>query len=445
VRLALITKPDSRKSLILVLLVLSIAINYVDRTSLSIAAPSVSTELSLSPTQMGVLLSSFFWSYASFMILAGWLADSYGVRWVLGIGFLVWSLATLATGFATSFGMLLGFRLMLGMGESAAFPSYSKVIATEFPSHLRGFPNALIDAGSKIGPGLGMLVGGFLLAAHGWRMLFFILGVSSLGWLVLWFKWSPRNETPRSKNYEHGPGILEILGKRDALGTFIGNGCMSYAANFLLTWLPSYLIDKRHLSLNMTAIWSAVPFAVAAATSLAAGYLSDRWITGGITPTRVRKGIAIAGLLGMTLMLPLVMVENLRVAIALLIGVYIANGLFSSNYWAITQTLAGPYAAGKWTGLQNTSNSVTALIAPLMTGIIVSKTGSYFLAFLSCAVLAVIGAASYAFIVGPIVPVAWKRSRANTERFDPISFSEVAPASRGEAGGGKTEGSEGVG
>ena len=331
---------DNRKSLLLVLLVLSIAINYIDRTSLSIAAPYILKDLSLSPAHMGILLSSFFWSYASFMILAGWLADTYGVRWVLGIGFLIWSIATLATGFATSFAVLLGFRLMLGMGESVAFPSYSRVIAAEFPIHQRGIPNALIDAGSKIGPALGMLVGGFLLAAYGWRTLFLILGLGGLAWLVPWFKWSPRDGRSQAKHDEPGPGILEILSKRDAIGTFIGNGCMSYAANFLLTWLPSYLIDKRHLSLNMTAIWSAVPFVVGGVTSLAAGYFSDRWITSGSTPTKVRKGFAIAGLLGMTLMLPLVLVENLQIAIALLIGVYVANGLYSSNYWAITQTLA---------------------------------------------------------------------------------------------------------
>ncbi len=410
VNLDLPAKPDNRKSILLVLLVLSIAINYIDRTSLSIAAPYVAKELLLSPAQVGVLLSSFFWSYASFMILAGWLADTFGARWVLGIGFLIWSIATLATGFATSFTMLLAFRLVLGMGESVAFPSYSRIIASQFPSHQRGVPNSLIDAGSKLGPALGMLVGGLLVATQGWRMLFLILGLTSLGWLLPWFKWSPRDEAKRSKRDERGPGILEILGKRDALGTFIGNGCMSYSANLLLTWLPSYLIDKRHLSLNNTAIWSAVAFVIAGATSMAAGYFSDRWITSGSTPTKVRKGIAIAGLLGMTLMLPLVLVENLYVAVALLIGVYIANGLYSSNYWAITQTLAGPLAAGRWTGLQNTVNSLSGAIAPMATGLIVARTGSYVLAFVSCAVLAVVGAASYAFIVGPIAPVAWKQS-----------------------------------
>ena len=161
---------------------------------------------------MGVLLSSFFWSYAFFMILAGWLADSYGVRWVLGMGFLIWSLATLAMGFATSFAMLLAFRLMLGMGQSVAFPSYSKVIATEFAIHQRGVPNALIDAGSKIGPALGMLIGGLLLAAYGWRMLFLILGVAGLPWLVLWFKWSARNETPHSNTASIAPEYSTFSG-----------------------------------------------------------------------------------------------------------------------------------------------------------------------------------------------------------------------------------------
>ena len=148
---------------VLILLVLSIGINYIDRGTLSVAAPQLTAELSLNPQQMGLLLSGFFWTYALCQILAGWLVDRYDVRWVFGAGFVIWSGATLATGLISGFTTLMALRLLLGMGESVAYPSYSKIIAGNFPQTHRGTANSLIDMGSKVGPALGTLIGGLLV------------------------------------------------------------------------------------------------------------------------------------------------------------------------------------------------------------------------------------------------------------------------------------------
>ena len=132
------------------LLAISTFINYIDRGSLSLAVPLLKTELQLSPWQLGILLSSFFWTYTSFQIVSGWLVDRFNVCWVYAIGFFVWSGATAATGMAKVFGVIFGLRLLLGMGESVAYPSYSRILANNFPEHHRGFANALIDAGTKV-------------------------------------------------------------------------------------------------------------------------------------------------------------------------------------------------------------------------------------------------------------------------------------------------------
>src|SRR5260221_9715289 len=118
---------------VLILMVVSVFINYIDRSNLSVAAPDVRAELHMSPSQLGSLLSSFFWTYAIFQLVGGWLVDRYDVRWVYGIGFFAWSLATAGTGLAGTFTTLLGLRLLLGISEAVAYPSYSKIIAGSFP------------------------------------------------------------------------------------------------------------------------------------------------------------------------------------------------------------------------------------------------------------------------------------------------------------------------
>jgi MFS transporter, ACS family, D-galactonate transporter len=391
------------------LLMLAIGINYIDRGSLAVAAPPLSAELAFSSTQMGLLFSSFFWSYAGCMVLAGWLLDRYSVKWVLGVGFFVWSTATASTAFAHSLYSLCAIRLLLGAGESVAFPAISKIIAREFPIEKRGWPNSLIDASVKIGPALGTLLGGLLVALFGWRYFFFVLGVGGLLWLLPWIIFAPEYDDADQPKENLGSGILQVLRQRDAWGTFLGNFCCNYAVYFLLIWLPSYLVKERHLSMSQMAILGSIPFWGSAMSSVLAGWTSDRWIQRGATPTRVRKTFVVGGLLMSTLMLPAALAPSLTLSLGLLIVANLAFGLFSSNHWAITQTLAGPKMAGVWTGLQNAIANLAGILAPIITGIIVDKTGSFFFAFLSSSIVVVVGAASYLFLVGPVAPVSWER------------------------------------
>lgn len=403
------TDAGRRRWQILALLVASVAINYIDRGNLSIAAPVLGKELLLSPPQMGLLLSAFFWSYASFMVLAGWLVDRYPIGLILGGGYFLWSLATLTTGFASSLPLLLALRLLLGVGESVAFPAYSRIIAETFPPQRRGLPNAMIDAGLKIGPALGALIGGLIIARFGWRILFISLGFGGMLWLIPWCLWAPRGARITKSERRHGASMLQICGRRDAWGTFLGNFCHNYAWYFLLTWLPSYLVMERHISMKLMAVLVSLPFWGSAFSSLLGGWISDRWIAHGATPTLVRKTFVVSGFLMATLMFPAVIVRDLRIAMVFLIAAYLAFGLITSNHWAITQTLAGPLASGKWTGLQNGIANLAGMVAPFATGLIVAKTGSFQLAFSSSAVILVLGAASYAFIVRDVAPLAWDR------------------------------------
>ncbi len=185
---------DRGMNRVVFLLAISVLINYIDRSNLSIAAPLLQSELGISNTQLGTLLSAFFWTYALMQIPAGWLVDRFDVKWVFAIGFLVWSGATAVTGLLHGFIALLLIRVVLGVGESIAFPSYSKILGGHFREEHRGFANALIISGLALGPAIGILVGGNVVAKFGWRPFFLALGLLGLLWLVPWGAWMPRRK-----------------------------------------------------------------------------------------------------------------------------------------------------------------------------------------------------------------------------------------------------------
>ncbi|HTT63616.1 MAG TPA: MFS transporter [Bryobacteraceae bacterium] len=403
---------------VLTLLVLSIFINYIDRGNLSIAGPLLMASpekggLGLDAIRLGNLLSAFFWTYALFQLLGvvGLLLDRFDVSWVYAIAYLLWSAATAVTGLAGSFVVLFGLRLLLGMGESAAYPSYSKIFATHFPEHHRGLANALIDAGSKFGPALGTLVGGLLMARFGWRPFFFVLGAVSLLWLVPWIKWMPRGKGIAVVHHEHTPGVLQILEQRSAWGSFGGLFCGNYYWYFLLTWLPSYMVMGRHFTMDHMATMGALAYLAIGVSAAVCGWLSDHWISAGATPTRVRKTFTVGGLALSTIILPVATVQSKDLSMTLLFLACIFFGMWSSNHWALIQTLAGPPAAGKWTAVQNGIGNLAGVAAPALTGLVVARTGQFFWAFVVATGFALAGAFFYMFVIGRIEQVDWRSRR----------------------------------
>jgi MFS family permease len=391
---------------ILILMVVSVAINYIDRGSLSTAAPLLKADLSIPPEQLGWLLSAFFWTYALLQIASGWLVDRYDVKWVLAVGFFLWSLATAAIGFAGSFGALLVLRLLLGAGESVAYPCYSKILAAFFTEDQRGRANSLLDAGTKLGPAVGMLSGGMLMARYGWRPVFLALGLIGLLWLPAWCKWMPRKGGPGGTTREdHGFG--EILRQRSFWASFAGHFCGNYFWYFLLTWLPYYLVQERGFSMDKMAILSAAAYCVTALATTMTGWIGDSLIGLGKSASRVRKTCATCGLAFATIVVGVVFIPSSVGAMVILMFSCLSYGVFASSHWAITQTMAGPSAVGKWSGLQNCLANTAGVAAPAITGLVVQHTGQFFWAFAVSAGVVLSGAATYAFVLGPVQPVIW--------------------------------------
>jgi len=394
--------------IVLLLLAISAFINYVDRGNLSIAAPMLKDELGISALQLGVLLSAFFWTYACLQPFSGWLVDRWNVNWVFAVGFFLWSAATAATGMVHTFAALMILRLLVGLGESVAYPSYCKILALNFEEEHRGLANATISAGQVLGPGLGMLLGGLLVARFGWRPFFLVLGLVSLLWLVPWARWMPKGPDPSSARAD-APNLSEFLRLRSAWGTSIGLFCSNYVNYFLITWLPFFLVREQHFSTENMAKIGGFAYLVAAILATLTGWFSDRCIALGSTPTVVRKSVIGGGLALAGVFVGLAAVGGSSYSVAALILGVGFFGIANSSIWAVTQTLAGPQAAGRWTGFQNFIGNFAGVIAPALTGFVLDRTGQFYWAFVILACVAFTGATCFVFVVGPVEQVIWHK------------------------------------
>ena len=175
---------------------LILLMNYIDRGNLATAAPLVKTELGLDDGQIGVLLSSFYWTYVAFMIPVGWATERFGAHRVLAVGAALWSVATFLTGFAPGLPTIFLLRLLLGAAESTVFPAVSSLLATHVPLDKRGMANGIMSFGYQVGPAIGTFAGGILMEHWGWRPVFILFGAISLVWVLPWLRFSRGHAAP---------------------------------------------------------------------------------------------------------------------------------------------------------------------------------------------------------------------------------------------------------
>jgi ACS family D-galactonate transporter-like MFS transporter len=382
------TKIPARLLIVIVLLGLSVFINYIDRSNLSIAAPMLKDELHISAAQLGFLLSAFFWTYATLHLFYGWLVDRVNVNWLFAGAFFLWSAATAATSLVHTFAMLFVLRLLLGMGEAASYPSYNKIIALNFSEEHRGVANSVLSCGLLAGPGFGLLFGG----------------------LLPWLKWMPpKHQAAASGDSTGAPNLAAFLLLRPAWGTCLGLFFGNYVSYFLLTWLPYYLVRERGFPLEKMARVGGTAYFLGAFASIVSGWLADRWIASGASPGLARKAFTGGGiaLSGICLGLGVFGGQGFCIA-AITLGV-IFFGVSASNLWAITQVLAGPQATGRWSGFQNFFGNLAGIVSPALTGYVVERTGHFFWAFLIVTAIGLAGSASWFLLIGPLQPVVWSR------------------------------------
>lgn len=385
-------------------------INYIDRGNLATAAPLLQSDLGLSPEQLGILLSAFYYGYVPFMPATGWLAERYGAPAVLAAGVVVWSLAILLTGFAHGFGTLLALRVLLGIGESVSFPCASKLIANAVPVSRLGVANGVMAFGYLLGPAVGTFAGGHMMAAIGWRPVFIIFGLASLLWVIPWL----RTKIPPVVNAEidtgPAPSFAEILRQRSLWGTCIGHFSSNYCYYFILAWLPFYMVKSRGYSMSAMSDIVSWAYALNAVGALAMGWYADRWIRAGRSTNFIYKApMALAHLGGIACMAGVVLLPQAGSMASLFIFELI-SGMSYPGIFAIAQILAGTHATARWVGVQNAAGNCAGLIAPAITGFLVGKSGRFELAFGISAAVSLLGFVGWVLVLPKIAPLRWSSS-----------------------------------
>ena len=384
-------KFPSAVSLIL-LLGAAVFLNYVDRGAIGIAAPLMKSELGLSATAFGVIASAFFWVYGPIQFFVGWLVDRFSVYRLMAGGVLLWAVSTFLMGFAGGFLSLLVLRIMLGIGESIAFPGSSKIIAEQVPAERRGIANAIISAGIALGPAVGTLVGGLILAAHGWRAIFITFGLLTLVWLIPWQLAVEHVQAKKGQQRISTVPLRELLGRWPLWSMSIAHTASNYGFYFLVIWLPIYLVQARGLSLRQMTALATLGFAVQAVAAMGFGLWSDQWTRSGRSEAMIRRWTMVITQIAQAVAIIGVLTASSTTALALWLCVAgICTGSLSLNIYAVAQMFAGPRAAGTWIGFQNAiGNSFSGIAGPVIAGLIVDAAG-YDGAFYVAAVVAALG------------------------------------------------------
>jgi MFS family permease len=401
-----------------VVLLASVAllINYVDRGNLATAVPLIHDELGLSGTQLGVLLSAFYYSYVVAMVPAGWLGERYGAHLVLAAGISIWSLATLLTGLATGFWSLLLLRLLLGVGESAAFPCSSQLFASQLRRSQIDMANGVLGFSYLVGPAIGTVLGGLLMPIYGWRAVFVLFGALSL--IGVWPMARLRLQRVAGsgeQSIEGSPTFSVILRQRGLWGASVGLFASNYNFYFILAWLPDYLVKEREFSMSRMAAVAGSAYLINALSALAAGWAVGAWVRSGRSANGFYKSLmAFAHIVSMVTMVGMTFLP-VEGCIACLCLFEIGIGVSSPGVYAIPQIIAGPAATGRWVGVQNGFGNLAGILAPTITGILLDVTGHFSSAFVLAGALNVLGLVGWLWMLPRIEPLDWSRAARETQ------------------------------
>jgi ACS family D-galactonate transporter-like MFS transporter len=390
--------PTSVRWRIFLVLLGIVTLNYVDRGSLSVALPMISRELHISPQLTGLILSSFFWTYALMQIPGGWLADRYRPRIVAGASCVGWGLAQTLIAVASNVPGLIALRLLLGAAEAPVYPAGGKLNAVWLPPGERGRGAVLLDGGAPLGAAIGgVVVSGLIVWTGSWRLASLAVGLLTIvAGLLAWryIRNTPR-EHPAANAAEceyierahreedagapasQRAGLLPYLRFRSFWAMCLG--WMGFNGVFygLLTWGPLYLSETKGFDISAIG-WSTLAiFGAGFVGELTGGVLSDRWKARGGSPNPVmRTLLGIAGVAVVAGLFGVVVVPNALVTVALL-AVVLFFLRWAGLYWSVPTILAGRDNAGVVGGAMNLFGNIAGIVTPIVVGLIVGATGSY--------------------------------------------------------------------
>lgn len=371
---------------------LAVLLNYIDRGAIAIAAPLLKPELGLTATEFGLAVSAFFWIYAPVQYVIGWACDRWCVYRLLAGGIALWAVSTMLMGLAGSLAALVVLRLLLGLGESITFPGASKVIARHVEPSSRGMANSVLAMGIALGPVVGTLAGGLIVASQGWRPMFVLFGALTLLWVIPWLAVARRLPSFSDRSAEGRVPVGRLLRRWPLWSMGIAHFCATYSLYFVVTWLPLYLVQSRGLTIQHMTYLATLGFLAQAVSAFVIGWGSDHWTRSGRDEGRCRRWIMVAGGLVSAIGVVGLMGARSSESIALwLMVVGAASATGGVNLYAVAQIFAGPRASGSFIGIQNATGNLSGIIMPVVTGAIIDATGVYDNGFLLTACIALLG------------------------------------------------------
>jgi ACS family D-galactonate transporter-like MFS transporter len=417
-------RPSRTRFAIMVLLFVSVTINYLDRTNLSIAAPAMRTALGIDTAQMGYVLSAFGWTYALFQIPGGWLVDRVAPRVLFAVLIIGWSIATIMLGFTTSVAALMIVRMLVGALEAPSYPINNRVVTTWFPERERATAIGFYTSGQFVGIAFLTPVLVWIQTRFGWPMVFVATGAVGIVWGIAWYAlYRQPHEFPGTTASEidlirRGGGLVDldrtqaarravsradlarVLSSRKLWGVYLGQFALTHTLWFFLTWFPTYLVQERGMSFVKAGFLASLPFLAAFVGVLCSGLLSDAMVRRGASLGVARKVPIVAGLLLCTSIVGANYVEAPALVVGFLALAFFGNGLASIT-WSLVSAIAPERLLGLTGGVFNFFGNLSGILVPIVIGYLARDHG--FAAGLTyVAAIALLGALSYVFIVGDV-------------------------------------------
>jgi MFS transporter, ACS family, D-galactonate transporter len=398
----------SYKVSLLLLLAASQSLSFIDRVNLSVVLPELIKEHAYTPATAGALMSILNWFYVGAIILAGPLTDKIGARRAFPGAVALWSLATALCGLTIQFWPLAILRAMVGIGEAPNIPSGSQVIQRNFDKTERGFAVSAQFSGNKIGLAVGIPLSAFLLSQFGRPSVFYVTGLLGafwvLGWLLAYRK--PVGDTagtaaPASPPIQSRVRWLELLKVRSVWGMVLGQAGYLYVYYVFATWLPGYLALQQHMSIMSTGFFAMLPFVFGIGFTLAGGWASDRLIAKGYSISSVRRSFAVGGIFGATIFIVVAALSHQTwVAVAAFTLAVSMISLTTASANAMPIDVAPPHLVSSCASIQNFGGNIGGALAPLITGLLISWSGSFEVPLLFTALVGLVfGCGGFGLIV----------------------------------------------
>ena len=389
-------KPTNFRWVIFATMFCLLAVNLMDRITLSIGMPYIKEEFNLSPTTQGLILSSFFWSYALLQVPGGWLLDRYGPRKVITGALFGWGFFQAIIGMASGGITLMLSRIGLGAMEAPVSPSGAKLSSTWLTQSERGRGAVIMDSGSPLGVAIGgILVAHLIVMLDSWRVTFVVVGCFTM--LLGFVAWRILRDRPADhpsvdkKEVEYiAAGNISTGGGGDVAPTkglgitwftmiaiMVGRASWGMVYWGLLTWGPSYLAQAQGLKLASIGNSTFLIFIMGTLGCLFSGFFVDYLVKRGVSHNIALKSLlTVSGCVGLGVLYALSTITNPDLAVGLL-SVAAFFMMFGSLYWSFPAILAPKDRVGLVGGLMNMANSCAGILVPILVGVILQATGSY--------------------------------------------------------------------